>query len=153
MCSIVRLRLGVTRIEMWLPSKAVFTLFCVQMSATVTTRTWPPSLQWVENNLTSIHIFCTDIHFLPHGTTLTALLRISVYRCSRTLDGLVSSHPLLCRGKVGPLCGPLTISPTEAEDKICSGCTHESWSCLPNVVSVQRMLFSQGLNPVNELVT
>jgi len=47
----------------------------------------------VENNLTNIRIFCTDIYFSPHGTTLTALLQMSVYRCSRMLDGLVSSHP------------------------------------------------------------
>jgi hypothetical protein len=50
------------------------------------------SPQWVENNLTNIHIFCTDICFSPHGTTLTALLRMSVYVCSRMSDGLVSSN-------------------------------------------------------------
>jgi len=59
--------------------------------------------QWVENNLTNICIFCTnicifctDICFLPHGTMLAALLRMSntdvQYGCSQMLDGLVSSY-------------------------------------------------------------
>jgi hypothetical protein len=47
--------------------------------------------QWVENNLTNIHIFM-DICFSPHGTMLTALLWMCVYGCSPMLDGLVSSH-------------------------------------------------------------
>ncbi len=51
-------------------------------------------MQWVENNLTNIRIFCTDICFSPHGTTLMALLKMSVYGCSLMLDGLVSSHQL-----------------------------------------------------------
>jgi hypothetical protein len=51
-------------------------------------------MQWLENNLTNICIFCTDIHFSPHGTTLIALLQMSVYGCSLMLDGLVSSHQL-----------------------------------------------------------
>jgi len=49
--------------------------------------------QWVENNFTNIRIFCMDISFSPHGTTLMALLRMSVYGCLLMLDGLVSSHP------------------------------------------------------------
>jgi hypothetical protein len=50
------------------------------------------NLQLVENNLTNIGIFCTDIRFLSHGTMLMALIRMSVWGCSRMLDGLVSSH-------------------------------------------------------------
>jgi hypothetical protein len=52
-----------------------------------------PHFQWGKNNLTNICIFCTDICFSPHGTTLTDLLQMSVYGCSQMLDGLFSSHP------------------------------------------------------------
>jgi hypothetical protein len=63
------------------------------LSAAMQSIVAPDFSQWVENNLTNIRIFCTDICFYPHGTMLMALLQISVYGCSQMLDLLVSSHP------------------------------------------------------------
>jgi hypothetical protein len=47
--------------------------------------------------LTSVFFVRTSVFlaFSPHGTMLAALIRMSVYGCSRMLDGFVSSHPNL----------------------------------------------------------
>jgi hypothetical protein len=63
---------------------------------------WPG----VENDLNNIRIFVQTSVFLtfsPHGTTLMALIRMSIYRCLQMLDGLVSSHPSMTTKKVLPL--------------------------------------------------
>ncbi len=56
-------------------------------------RSTAPSLQWVETNQSNFRIYPTDIRLsLPHGTTLTALIRMLI-RMLRMLDRLVSTHP------------------------------------------------------------
>ncbi len=50
----------------------------------------------MENNLANIRIFLRTfvfIPFSPHGTTLMALIQMSVYQCLQMLDGFLSSHP------------------------------------------------------------
>jgi hypothetical protein len=44
--------------------------------------------QWVETNPSDIHFYLASWYY-ANG------LQMSVYRCSRMLDGLVSSHPLI----------------------------------------------------------
>jgi len=59
---------------------------------------WPG----VENDLNNIRIFVQTSVFLtfsPHGTTLMALIRMSIYRCLQMLDVLVSSHPSMTTKK------------------------------------------------------
>jgi hypothetical protein len=50
---------------------------------------------WKTTLLTSGSFVWTSafLAFSPHGTTLTVLIRMSVYGCLQMLDGLVSSYP------------------------------------------------------------
>ncbi len=59
---------------------------------------------WKTTLLTSICFVWTSVYlaFSPHGTMLMALIGMSVYGCSRMLDGLVSS-PLLLIPKFQPI--------------------------------------------------
>jgi hypothetical protein len=50
---------------------------------------------WKTTLLTSNFFVQTSVFLAlsPHGTTLTALIQMSIYECSQILDGFVSSHP------------------------------------------------------------
>jgi len=72
--------------------------------------------QWVETNTPNIHFFPTDICFYLASWYYANGLRMSVYRCSRMLDGLVSSHPVkrVLTGEVAAVV--VTVAPERLGD-------------------------------------